>query len=91
MGLLSLQVRSPADPLSGTQVDSNGKKANETSLAPGQIQKRRMRLDLKPFVAIQSVRRPPGKGQASRPEASFAGVVATSLLKRKQQVPKPRN
>jgi hypothetical protein len=48
-------------------------------------------FDLKPFVAIQRVRRPPGKGQASRPEASFAGVVATSLLKRKQQVPKPRD
>ena len=37
--------------------------------------------DLKPFVAIQRVQLPPGKGEpASRP-----------FLKRKQQVPKPRD
>ena len=36
-------------------------------------------------------RLPPGKGEPSRPEASFAGGMATSLLKRRQQVLKPRN
>ena len=41
----------------------------ETSLAPGQVQKRRMD-DLKPFVAIQRVQLPPGKGEpASRKRA----------------------
>jgi hypothetical protein len=34
--------------------------------------------DLKPFVAIQ-------------PEASFAWMVATPFVKRRQQVPKPRD
>jgi hypothetical protein len=36
--------------------------SDETSLAPGQVQKRRMD-DLKPFVAIQRVQLPPGKGE----------------------------
>jgi hypothetical protein len=47
--------------------------------------------DLKPFIAVQRVQLPPGKGEpASQPEASFAGVMATLLLKRRQQVLKPR-
>ena len=42
---------------------------DETSLAPGQVQKRRMD-DLKPFIAIQRVQLPPGKGEpASRKRA----------------------
>src|SRR5271168_2707996 len=47
--------------------------------------------DLKPFVVIQRVRLPPGKGEASQPEASFAWVVATPFMKRRQQVLKPRD
>ena len=48
--------------------------------------------DLKPLVAIQRVQLPPGKGEpASQPEASFAGMVVTPFLKRKQQVLKPRD
>src|ERR1700730_13638878 len=46
--------------------------------------------DLKPFVAVQRVKLPPGKGRSSQPEASFAWVVATPLVKRRQQVLKPR-
>ena len=41
--------------------------------------------DLKPFVAIQRVQLPPGKGE-SQPEASIAVMVVTPFLKRKQQV-----
>jgi hypothetical protein len=45
---------------------ATGRNRDETSLAPGKVQKRRMD-DLKPFAAIQRVRRPPGKGEpASR-------------------------
>ena len=49
-----------------------------------------MTCELKPFIAVQRVRLPPGKGRAGQPEASLAGAAATSLLKRRQQVPKPR-
>src|SRR5262245_33452760 len=46
-----------------------GGERDEASLAPGQVQKRRME-DLKPFVAIQRVQLPPGKGEpASRKRA----------------------
>src|SRR5262245_20170848 len=46
-----------------------GRGHHETSLAPGQVQKRRMD-DLKPSVAIQRVQLPPGKGEpASRKRA----------------------
>lgn len=45
--------------------------------------------DLKPFIVTQRVRRPPGKGGARQPEASLAWVTATSLVKRRQRVPKP--
>ena len=38
--------------------------------------------ELKPFVAIQRVRIPPGKGAARQPEASLAGAAATPRLKR---------
>src|SRR5580693_9880116 len=46
--------------------------------------------DLKPFVVIQRVRRPPVKA-SQPPEASFAWVVATPFSKRRQQVLKPRD
>ena len=45
--------------------------------------------DLKPFIAFQRVRLPPGKGAARQPEASLAWVVATPLVKRRQRTPKP--
>jgi hypothetical protein len=65
--------------------------AMQLPLRQGKSRKGGRECDLKPFVAIQRVQLPPGKGErASQPEASFAWVVATSLLKRRQQVPKPR-
>lgn len=45
--------------------------------------------DLKPFIVIQRVRRPPGRGGARQPEASLAWAAATALVKRRQQVLKP--
>src|SRR5208282_2253408 len=47
------------------------------------------KCDLKPFAAVQRVRRPPGRGAARQPEASLAWVAATSLVKRRQQMLKP--
>jgi hypothetical protein len=44
---------------------------------------------LKPFVALQRVRLPPGKGAARQPEASLAWVAVTPLVKRRQRIPKP--
>src|SRR5436853_7672298 len=44
---------------------------------------------LKPFVAIQRVQLPPGKGAARQPEASLAWAAATTLVKRRQRRPKP--
>ena len=46
--------------------------------------------ELKPFVAIQRVRLPPGKGAARQPEASLAWRAATRVVKRRQQVTKRR-
>ena len=46
--------------------------------------------DLKPLVAIQRVRLPPGKGAARQPEASLAWRAATPVVKRRQQVTKRR-
>ena len=46
--------------------------------------------ELKPFVAIQRVRHPPGKGAASQPEASLAWRAATPVVKRRQRVTKRR-
>src|SRR5271169_441364 len=45
--------------------------------------------NLKPFIAFQRVRHPPGKGAARQPEASLAWVAVTSLVKRRQRIPKP--
>ena len=45
--------------------------------------------NLKPFIAVQRVRRPPGKGAARQPEASLAWVAATPLVKRRQRILKP--
>ena len=45
--------------------------------------------DLKPFVAVQRVRHPPGKGAARQPEASLAWAAATLFVKRRRQMPKP--
>ena len=47
-------------------------------------------LKLKPLVAIQRVRLPPGKGAARQPEASLAWRAATPVVKRRQQVMKRR-
>ena len=47
-------------------------------------------FDLKPFVAVQRVQLPPGKGEPASRKRALQGVVATSLLKRRQQVLKPR-
>ena len=47
-------------------------------------------LKLKPLVAIQRVRLPPGKGAARQPEASLAWRAATCVVKRRQQVMKRR-
>jgi hypothetical protein len=44
---------------------------------------------LKPFIAIQRVQLPPGKGAARQPEASLAWVAVTPLVKRRQQTSKP--
>jgi hypothetical protein len=44
---------------------------------------------LKPFGAIQRVQLPPGKGAARQPEVSLAWASATSLVKRRQRIPKP--
>ncbi len=46
--------------------------------------------DLKPLVATQRVRLPPGKGEAGQPEASLAWRAATPVVKRRQQVMKRR-
>ena len=46
--------------------------------------------ELKPLVAIQRVRLPPGKGAARQPEASLAWRAATPVVKRRQQVMKRR-
>jgi len=46
--------------------------------------------ELKPFVAVQRVRHPPGKGAARQPEASLARRAATRDVKRRQQVTKRR-
>ena len=45
---------------------------------------------MKTFYSDPEGSTPSRKRRASQPEASFAGVVATSLLKRRQQVLKPR-
>jgi hypothetical protein len=45
--------------------------------------------DLKPFIAFQRVRLPPGKGPARQPEASLAWVAVTPLVKRRQRMLKP--
>jgi len=45
--------------------------------------------NLKPFEAIQRVRRPPGRGAARQPEANLAREAATSLAKRRQRKLKP--
>ena len=47
------------------------------------------KCDLKPFAAVQRVRRPPGRGAARQPEASLAWVAATLLVKRRQRMLKP--
>src|SRR5208337_5691186 len=44
------------------------------------------KCDLKPFAAVQRVRRPPGTGAARQPKASLAWVAATSLVKRRQRM-----
>ena len=49
-----------------------------------------MKSALKPFVAIQRVRLPPGKGVARQPEASLAWPSATAVVKRRQRVMKRR-
>ena len=46
--------------------------------------------ELKPLVAIQRVRLPPGKGAARQPEASLAWRAVTPVVKRRQQVMKRR-
>ena len=46
--------------------------------------------ELKPLVAVQRVRLPPGKGAARQPEASLAWRAATPVVKRRQQVMKRR-
>ena len=46
--------------------------------------------ELKPLVAIQRVRLPPGKGAARQPEGSLAWRAATPVVKRRQQVTKRR-
>ena len=43
----------------------------------------------KPFIAVQGVQLPPGKGAAHQPEASLAWATATPLVKRRQQTLKP--
>ena len=48
-----------------------------------------VRVEQKPFTAIQRIQRPPGKGAARQPEASLAWVTATSLVKRRQRILKP--
>src|ERR1700750_3052036 len=60
-----------------------------TILAAGEVMKRKMGCDLKPFEAIQRVRPPPGKGAARQPEASLAWETVTSLVKRRQRMLKP--
>src|SRR3954464_10129434 len=45
--------------------------------------------NLKPSIAFQRVRHPPGKGAARQPEASLAWAPATTLVKRRQRRPKP--
>lgn len=45
--------------------------------------------DLKPFIVTQRVRRPAGKRGARQAKASFVWAMATSLMKRRQRVPKP--
>jgi hypothetical protein len=49
-----------------------------------------MGCNLKPFEATQRVRPPPGRGAARQPEASLAWAAATSLVKRRQRMLKPR-
>ena len=46
--------------------------------------------ELKPFVAIQRVRLPPGKGAARQPEPSLAWRTVTGVVKRRQEVMKRR-
>ena len=46
--------------------------------------------ELKPLVAVQRVRLPPGKGAARQPGASLAWRAATPVVKRRQQVMKRR-
>ncbi len=48
-----------------------------------------MECNLKPFIATQRVRPPPGKGVARQPEASLAWAAATALVKRRQRAAKP--
>ena len=44
----------------------------------------------KPFIAVQRVQLPPGKGQPANRKRVLHVAVATPLLKRRQQVLKPR-
>ena len=46
--------------------------------------------ELKPFIAIQRVRLPPGKGIAGQPEPSPAWRTVTGVVKRRQGVVKRR-
>ena len=46
--------------------------------------------ELKPFIAIQRVRHPPGKGAARQPEPSLARRAVTYDVKRRQEVTKRR-
>ncbi|NJO38944.1 MAG: hypothetical protein HC871_16765 [Rhizobiales bacterium] len=61
----------------------------EPKLASGEALERRITNGLKPFIATQRVRHPPGKGGARQPEASLAWAAATSLVKRRQRALKP--
>jgi hypothetical protein len=51
---------------------------------------RRARFLSRPFIMVQRVQLPPGKGQPANRKRVLHVAVATPSLKRRQQVPKPR-
>src|SRR6516162_1622278 len=73
----------------GDLARSKNRRRQWAQLASGEVLERRRGCNLKPFIVTQRVRRPPGKGGARHPEASLAWVLATVLVKRRQQVLKP--
>src|SRR6516162_5658630 len=70
----------------GDLARSKNRRRQWAQLASGEVLERRRGCNLKPFIVTQRVRRPPGKGGARHPEASLAWVLATVLVKRRQQV-----